>query len=174
MIKAKIVLRDKFWILEEEGVRVGTLSWNDEKYLFTSQSNTEFFDDRTQVKTRLGIEFPKNEDITVNISNSDDEYYVYNYPSKVFPHNVIYDVKRKLPLFAKSEKSKSLYCAGYYIINFGNGWLKSFCPKLITVERYETKGPFKTELEMKQELSRANRTTKHDTTTAVHPTSEDC
>jgi hypothetical protein len=69
----------------------------------------------------------------------------------------MYDVKRKLPLFTKSEKSKSLYAAGYYVIQFEKGWVKSFCPKLITVERYVTKGPFKTELEMRQELSRANR-----------------
>ena len=49
----------------------------------------------------------------------------------------MYDVKRKLPLFTKSKKSKSLYCAGYYIIQFEKGWVKSFCPKLITIERYE-------------------------------------
>jgi len=66
------------------------------------------------------------------------------------------DVKRKLPLFTKSQKSKSLYCAGYYVIRFEKGWVKSFCPKLITVERYKTHGPFKTELEMRQELSRVN------------------
>ena len=69
----------------------------------------------------------------------------------------MYDVKRKLPLFTKSAKVKSLYCAGYYIIKFDKGWVKSFCPKQITVERYETKGPFKTEIEMRQELSRVNR-----------------
>jgi hypothetical protein len=66
------------------------------------------------------------------------------------------DVQRKLPLFTKSAKSKSLYCAGYYIIKFDKGWVKSFCPKLITVERYETKGPFKSDLEMRQALSNAN------------------
>jgi hypothetical protein len=49
-----------------------------------------------------------------------------------------------------------LYCAGYYIIHFDKGWVKSFCPKLITVERYETKGPFKTDLEMRTALSKAN------------------
>ena len=59
--------------------------------------------------------------------------------------------------FTKSEKSKSLYCAGYYIIKFDKGWVKSFCPKLITIERYESRGPFKNDLEMRQELSRANR-----------------
>ena len=65
-------------------------------------------------------------------------------------------LSRRLPLFTKSEKSKSLYCAGYYIIHFDKGWVKSFCPKLITVERYETRGPFKTDIEMRQALSIAN------------------
>jgi hypothetical protein len=68
----------------------------------------------------------------------------------------MFDVKQRLALFTKSEKSKSLYCAGYFIIKFDKGWVKSFCPKLITVERYETKGPFKTDIEMRQELSKAN------------------
>jgi hypothetical protein len=59
-------------------------------------------------------------------------------------------------LFTKSNKSKSLYCAGYYIIGFDKGWVKSFCPKLITIERYQFKGPFKTDLEMRQALSIEN------------------
>ena len=41
--------------------------------------------------------------------------------------------------------------------HFEKGWVKSFCPKLITVERYETQGPFKTKLEMKTALSNANK-----------------
>ena len=67
----------------------------------------------------------------------------------------MYDVQRKLPLFTKSNASKSLYCAGYYIIKFDKGWVKSHCPKLITIERYPYKGPFKTEFEMKQVLANA-------------------
>jgi len=50
-----------------------------------------------------------------------------------------------------------LYCAGYYIIQFDKGWVKSFCPKLVTLERYHSKGPFKTDVEMRSELSIANR-----------------
>jgi hypothetical protein len=81
---------------------------------------------------------------------------IHGYPTNSTPYNPMFDVKQKLPLFTKSDKSKSLYCAGYYIIQFDKGWVKSFCPKLITVERYTTKGPFKTEIEMRQELSRVN------------------
>jgi hypothetical protein len=69
----------------------------------------------------------------------------------------MYDVKKKLPLFTKSKKSKSLYCAGYYTIRFAKGWVKSFCPKLITLQRYDYKGPFTTELEMRQVLSNVSK-----------------
>ena len=67
--------------------------------------------------------------------------------------------KKKLPLFTKSKKSKSLYCAGYYIIKFEKGWVRSFCPKMLTLDRYPFKGPFRTQLEMKQELANANKST---------------
>ena len=68
----------------------------------------------------------------------------------------MYDVKNKLSLFSKSNNPKSLYCAGYYCIPFEKGWVKSFCPKQITIERYNYSGPFKTDIEMRTELSRVN------------------
>ena len=71
----------------------------------------------------------------------------------------MYNVQKKLPLFTKSKKSKSLYSAGYYIIRFDKGWVRSFCPKLVTLEKYSYKGPFKTEFTMRQELSDANKRT---------------
>ena len=152
MIKAKPVLDDKFWIVEKDGVNVGTLSVNDDKYMFSGEGGIKFFDTKKQLEKKLGkTVFEIKEHIELPLDKS-----VHGYPTSCSPYNPMYDVKRKLPLFTKSSKSKSLYCAGYYIIHFDKGWVKSFCPKLITVERYETKGPFKTDLEMKQELSSAN------------------
>ena len=155
-IKAKPVLKDKFWIVENDGERIGTMSWNDDRYMFSNTIETCFFDNKNQIDKRFGF-VVWGEDNNTQDNISTENLNVHNFPTSVYPYNSLYDVKRKLPLFTKSEKSKSLYCAGYYIIRFEKGWVKSFCPKLITVERYETKGPFKTELEMKQELSRANR-----------------
>ena len=82
---------------------------------------------------------------------------VHGYATSAAPHNSMFDVKRKLPLFTKSSDSKSLYCAGYYVIRFDKGWVKSFCPKAITLQRYEYQGPFKTEIEMKQVLSNVSK-----------------
>ena len=76
-------------------------------------------------------------------------------PTSCESFNELYDVQRK-PLFSKSNNPKSLYCAGYYCIRFEKGWVKSFCPKLITLERYEYRGPFKTDIEMRLELLHAS------------------
>jgi hypothetical protein len=155
-IKAKPVLKDKFWIVENNDERIGTLSWNDDRYMFSSRVETCFFDNKRQMKKKFGSDIVWTEP-DQKLEPAEENFLVYGYPTSVNPYNTMYDVKRKLPLFTKSEKSKSAYCAGYYIIKFDKGWVKSLCPKLITVERYKFKGPFKNELEMRQELSRANR-----------------
>lgn len=156
-INAKPVLKDKFWIIEEDNQRVGTLSWNDDRYIFSSSIETCFFDDTNQMKKKFGSDVVFVNNTNIIEEQIPKENNIHGFPTSVPPHNSMYDVKRKLPLFTKSVKSKSMYCAGYYVIQFEKGWVKSFCPKLITVERYNTHGPFKTELEMRQELSRVNK-----------------
>ena len=152
-IKAKTVLKDKFWIIEEKGQRLGTLSANDETFLFSTNNGTRVFSDLGKLNRHFDFDI---EFSSVDVQDPDPTKEVYGFPTSCNPYNELYDVRRKLPLFTKSTKSKSLYCAGYYVIKFDKGWVKSFCPKLITVERYKTNGPFKTDLEMRQELSRVN------------------
>jgi hypothetical protein len=125
--------------------------------MFSTSGETCFFDNKREMKQRFGTDIVWT-DITPNAKTDDQNTKtIHGFPTSVSPYNTMYDVKRKLPLFTKSDKSKSAYCAGYYIIEFEKGWVKSFCPKLITIERYESKGPFKTEIEMRSELSRVNR-----------------
>lgn len=152
-IVAKPVLQNKFWIVENKGQRVATISYNDDQYRLNTQDETLVFKSLRNLKKKFdfGIEFSSVENKEERI-----EKLVHGYPCSSTPYNTLYDIKRKLPLFTKSHKSKSIYCAGYYIIRFDKGWVKSFCPKLITLERYSYHGPFKTELEMRQELSNAN------------------
>ena len=152
MIKAKPILEGKFWLVEDEGKRVGTLTKEEDRYLLSSKGDITFFKNERQLKQKYGKNF-----LTAKITNDDlSVKSVHGYPTKTHPYNSMFDITRKLPLFTKSEKSKSVYCAGYSVIEFEKGWVKSFCPKLITIERYNSKGPFKTEIEMRQELSRVN------------------
>tara|TARA_R110000868_G_scaffold374048_1_gene638413 strand:+ start:36 stop:509 length:474 start_codon:yes stop_codon:yes gene_type:complete len=156
MIKAKPVLEDKFWIIEDEGVRVGTLTRDDKSFVFSKKGEVKFYNDEVDLKKKFGKDF-LTASITTEVSDT-TEYLVHGYPTRSTPYNSMFDIQRKLPLFTKSEKSKSVYCAGYYLVKFNVSWLKSFCPKLITIERNEHLGPFKTDIEMKAKLSNVNRT----------------
>lgn len=155
-IKAKTILKDRYWIIEDGDIKLGTLSFDKEKYIFTSKNETCFFDSKTDVKKKFGRSFLWKDNETVIIEKT-EKYDINGYPISTRPHKCVYDLKKKLPLFSKSEKSNSLYCAGYFILKFPKGWTKSFCPKLVTIEQYEYKGPFKTAVEMKQALIHANR-----------------
>ena len=152
-MKAKEIVKNKFWILSDNSQNVGTISYNDEQYMLSDANGSRFYNDALEIAESLQKNVSWQE---LEIKETIQEKIVNDYPTSCIPYNDMYDVKRKLPLFTKSEKSKSLYCAGYYTIRFEKGWVKSFCPKLITVERYEYRGPFKTELEMRTELSRVN------------------
>lgn len=152
-MKAKEIVKNKFWILSDDTKNIGTISFNDEQYMLSDSKGSRFFNDTFEIQKSLQSPVSWQE---LEINEVKPEKIVNEYPTSCLPYNDMYDVKRKLPLFTKSSKSKSLYCAGYYTIKFEKGWVKSFCPKLITVERYEYRGPFKTELEMRTELSRVN------------------
>lgn len=155
-LHAKPIIADKFWIIEENGEKVATLRKNeDNKFIMSNETGIEIYN----TKDSLTKKFGKNFFVARIIKESKDSLpnEVHGYGTSTEPHNAMFDIRKKLPLFTKSEDSKSLYCAGYYVIKFPKGWVKSFCPKLITLQRYEYQGPFKTELEMKQVLSNVSK-----------------
>ena len=154
-LKAKSVVKDKFWIVENNEERIGTMSYNDDRYMFSNRVETCFFDNKLEMKQKFGAEIIWTDVTPELVKSNNKNFVVHGFPTSVDPYNTMYDVKRKLPLFTKSNKSKSAYCAGYYIIKFDKGWVKSFCANAITIERNVSKGPFKTEIEMRQELRRA-------------------
>ena len=153
-IHAKPIVDGKFWIVEQDGTKIATLHKKENNKFVLSSINGEVMFNRKQDLTKqFGTDFFLTS-TKVKVTQA-DPHEVHGFPAMCKPYNSMYDVRRKLPLFTKSNQSKSLYCAGYYTIRFDKGWVKSFCPKLITIERYESKGPFKTEFEMKQVLSNA-------------------
>lgn len=154
-IHAKPIVEGKFWIVEQDGEKVATLQKKENnKFILSNHDGEVMFNKKEDLTREFGPDFFLNSK-KIKVSNSNDTKEVHGYPSSSRPYNSMFDVRRKLPLFTKSKQSKSIYCAGYYIIKFDKGWVKSFCPKLITIERYDHKGPFKCELEMKEVLSNA-------------------
>jgi hypothetical protein len=155
-LHAKPIIENKFWIVEKDGEKFATLRKNeDNRFVLSNEEGIKIYDTKESLTRQFGKDF-----FVAKIVKEADNALpneVHGYATSVTPHNAMFDIQRKLPLFTKSSDSKSLYCAGYYVIRFEKGWVKSFCPKLITLQRYEYKGPFKTEIEMKQILSNVSK-----------------
>lgn len=155
-IHAKPIIENKFWIVEQDGEKIATLRKDEEnRFVLSNNLGIKIFSNKESLTKQFGQNFFVAKIIKEADNSEPNEVHGYSTSSR--PHNAMYDIKRKLPLFTKSEDSKSLYCAGYYVIKFDKGWVKSHCPKLITLQRYPYKGPFKTELEMKQVLSNVSK-----------------
>lgn len=151
---AKPLVPNKSWLLETDGLKIGTLSKERSSYSILKDGKKISVGTAKDVKEKLGIVFF---DIAKPAKVEVNEHTVYDYPCGSKPYGSVYDVRKRLPIYAKSTKSKSQYCAGFYVIKFRKGWVKSFCPKLITLDRYPFHGPFKTEVEMRQMLATLSR-----------------
>jgi hypothetical protein len=155
-LHAKPIIENKFWIVEKDGEKFATLRKNeDDRFVMSNELGVKIYD----TKESLTRQFGKNFFVAKIIKEANNALpnEVHGYATSAEPHNSMYDIKRKLPLFTKSGDSKSLYCAGFYVIRFDKGWVKSFCPKLITLQRYEYQGPFQSEIEMKQILTNVSK-----------------
>jgi hypothetical protein len=151
----KVLVPNKEWIIEQDQEKIGSIAKHKKGYSFLRKGQNIVFKNIKQIEQELGISL--NEKRIPNFEIEPASYSIYDFPCSSKPYGPVYNVKEKLPLFAKSSKSKSQYCAGYYVIKFRKGWVKSFCPKLITLERYPYLGPFKTENEMKAMLATVNK-----------------
>jgi hypothetical protein len=155
---AKVLVPNKEWLVRDGNSKIGSVSKAKKGYVFLKNGRAIGFKNLIEISEQFGITvFEENFKKELNKGANDENHMIYDYPCSSEPYEPVYNVKKKLPLFAKSDKSKSQYCAGYYVIRFRKGWVKSFCPKLITLERYPFQGPFKTEAEMKSVLNIVNK-----------------
>lgn len=155
---AKPVLKNKFWIVEDQGAnKIATIqAVDDGTYVFVEPKKERKRYPSIKLLTKAhNISFDRTKKSRTAIPSVEHE--IYGLPVSQKAHNVYWDVQHKFPVFTKNKKSKSYYCAGYYIVKFNNGWVKSYCPKLITLNRYEFQGPFKSKLEMQEQLRLANQ-----------------
>lgn len=157
-VKARVVIPDKEWLIRAGDQKIGALLKDESGFSLFKKGNRVDVGDLTKVTDQFGADlFKESIDSKRPQSAQPQPFSIYNYPCKCNPYNPIYDVKKKLPMYAKSETSKSLFCAGYYLVLFNKGWVTAFCPKLITLERYQFVGPFKTEQELKCALEKVSK-----------------
>jgi hypothetical protein len=150
---ARPVLKNKYWIVESGGNKVATIqAAEDGGFVYVHDQSRERFATIKLLSKAHNVVFdntsPKKE-------KAQESHDVHGFPVSQKPWNILWDVKHQFPVYTKTSKSKSYYCAGYYIIKFNNGWVKSYCPKFITLNRYEFQGPFKSKAEMQEALRMA-------------------
>ena len=140
---AKPVLKNKFWVVQNNsGDQVATIQKlnNSNKVMLVSDEGRTAYPSIKILGKKHNIKIGR----TVSVSPPIETGTVYGYPADGETFNVVYNVQQNLPLYTKLEASKSFFCAGYYIICFNGSWVKNYCPKLLTLDRNDYKGPFRT------------------------------
>lgn len=136
---AKPIVKNKYWIVEDEGNKIGTIQAIDEGgFSYVHDNTRERFPSIKLLSKKYNIIFDNSRQ-----PKPKPTHECYGYPCSGKPYNQVWDVHRRLPIYSKQTKSKSFHCAGYYLIKFNNSWIKEFCPKSILINRYEFHGPYR-------------------------------
>ena len=157
------IIKDKFWILEDAGVKLGTIRQEDSTSNFEvimRSKGVEYLDlDALTTKYGKTILEPKlvKKIDSVEYGKALDE--VNGYPCKHKACNAGMEEKsgKQIPVYTKSDTSKTYYAAGYYGLHFSGVWRNTYCVKLETLANYEFVGPFKTKTELEAEVLKASK-----------------
>jgi hypothetical protein len=142
------VVKNKFWVVEDRGEKIATIqAREDGGFVYVHDEQREYFTSTRDLKQKLNIKFGSPVK-----KKKEDTSNVYGFPIKGRAYNQVFDLVRKLPVYTKLPKSRSCYCAGYYLINLNGTWTKSFCPKSITINRYQYYGPYVSAVELDKKL----------------------
>lgn len=141
MILAKSVIKDKFWILEENAKRVGMMNFKDDNYIINLKKADIVAHDKGELKT-LGIEF------ILRDFTQGGHLEVMGFPTD---QEEVFNVQelKGYPCFTKKAQSKSIHAAGWYGLKFKNGWVAVLCPRLSTLDNNTNLGPYKTKMDLK-------------------------
>lgn len=142
MIVAKPVVPNQYWILRKEDKKVGNIQANDQGYSIRIDNNVMYFKTLDMLKQRVSLDF----ELTTTPEPSPD-FVVHGFPTTSTAFNGIWDIKRQLPLWTNENKSKSWMVAGWFKVKQHRTWQTVMCPKLIVLDRYQYRGPFKTKEE---------------------------
>lgn len=142
---AKPVVQDQYWIVTDGNHKVGNVIAEGSGFQVKIGNDKKHYPTTTSIATKEKIEF-----VPVVKKQKKQPIPYSAYPTgkhRIF--NSILDVKRKVHLFTTTQKSKCYYAAGWFTIKQGNEYIIQCCPKYIFIQRYESYGPFETELEAK-------------------------
>lgn len=148
MAEAKTIVKNKFWIVEEDGKKIGTIQQAPDGVVLVQGEQRKKFPTFKILSSKTNIHLVRNSRASKKNKNE-----VYEFPCDSLPYNPIYDLKLKLPLYTKEKDSKSHYCAGHYLVEINDQLIEYFCPKKIILIRNKFHGPFKTKKDSNDFLS---------------------
>ena len=140
MLIAKPVVKNQFWIVTDGNEKVGNVLADGSGFEVKLNGNKTHYKNTKAIQKVANIEFQNFS----NFSSAKKEVPFSEYPTVGKVCNSVLDIKRKLHLFTKGNKSKCYYAAGWYTFKQGSEEKVIFCPKYIFIQRYEYQGPFKT------------------------------
>jgi hypothetical protein len=152
-------ITEKSWLVlsDTEDNRVGLLTEIRDQYVLMVAGAKQQFLNRKEVNTFFEEDVFTNMAEPVVEEHVKKDYFINGYPVDFDNPSEVLVKGNKLPLFSKKATSDVYYSAGYYCLNFPKNWMPAYCPKLSTLETYEYAGPFKTELEMRTQLTKARK-----------------
>lgn len=149
-LTTKTIMPNEFWVIEDEGNKVGTIHNGDNVFTVTFKGGLQRYNDLQDLESALAISLniPKSVKVPSKIMDQ-----VHGFPTA---WNRVYNkaLTDKFPVFTKTEKSSSFHVAGHWAVKFPTGWTQCFCPKLNTVKDYVHIGPYKSSTELMSAMRR--------------------
>lgn len=142
-IHAKPIVKDQFWVLTAGDKRIGEINKASKGYKLKIGDSVFTYRNVSRIKANVNIMFDRQ--IT---AKQREENQVHQYPTDDKPFNGVWSLQQKAPIFTKEENSKSWFAAGWYLVKQNKIWRQDFCPKLITLQRYQHHGPYKSQKEL--------------------------
>jgi hypothetical protein len=141
MLVAKPVVDKQFWILQENDRKVGNVQACDGGYQVKINNQVTQYKTIRMVAQRVNVQFESLPKVSGHSATTD---LVHDYPASGRVYNPMWNVAQHLPVYTKTNKSKSWFAAGWYCVRKGRAWHAVLAPKLIVLQRYEYRGPFYT------------------------------
>ena len=141
-IIAKPVIDKQYWILKQDNQKVGIVEAVEDGFTVKIRDSVSRYKTIKMAGRAANIEFEPALKIKKQPTT---QVHGFDVSGKIY--NALWDVKHKLPLFTRSDKSKSWFAAGWYMVKQHRTWKLVQHPKLITLQRYKYQGPFHTKEE---------------------------
>ena len=148
---AKPVIDKQFWILQKDNQKVGNIEACDGGYQVKINNQIAQFKTIKLAARTVNIVFEPAIKVSRPKVTVD---HVHGYPVTGRVYNPMWDVQQQLPVYTKTNKSKSWIAAGWYNVKRGRNWRTMQAPKLIVLQRYPYQGPFYSEQEANDTTSK--------------------